>query len=233
MTKPKTLFYIGSCVAWAFAFLISSPTHAADVKDSLDPVNFEANLDYRQLLHTELLPTLANYGRMIVMPSSGEGELSVAIYSDAATADGPNATVTLTKADNNLWYANFSDGKARSQSKVKVHRVDASLPKPVAIALSKAWLEMLRRVAPPGQDSPRFFDATEVEFALINGEGEARYGQLPQGKLGKHVEALYNLGKLLIKYCQSEDGERPALARQLESDATSLVCELLAKEVDG
>lgn len=195
-------------------------------KDHLDPVDFEDGLEYRILLLRKLLPATENYGRVIFMPSSSEGESSVAVYSKYTGDTEVEIIATYTKAEKNLWNANFSaDPNRAKEPTIKVNRIDAAIPKSTALAIREAWKQMLYRTRPPGLGGGFETDATTVEFALIDKMGEARYGVLPIGR-GKHTEALYQLAKLLVSYCQAEGPKQKAIAEEIERRAKALVEDL-------
>src|SRR2546423_11260631 len=71
--------------------------------DRLLSFTYAFNTELRPILEKKLLPTPANHGRMIKIPSFPEiGESAVSV--DCSTADGKNATcrVTLTRAQSSM-----------------------------------------------------------------------------------------------------------------------------------
>jgi hypothetical protein len=137
--------------------------------------------------------------------------------------DLENTFVTYTKADRNLWFAN--EYPKTNQKEIKITRIDAAIPKSTAIAVGEAWKRMLYRTQALALGGPFANDPIEFEVSLVNHEGEALYGRLPLER-GKHTEALYQLEKQLIAFCEAAPSKRPAISQQIERDANALVLDL-------
>jgi hypothetical protein len=200
--------------------------------DHLVPVSFDSDLQYKALLIEKLYVSQAEYGRAVIIPSAGsEGETCVAVYSSGTENGEPKAHVVYTRANRNIWYLQSeSNPKRTSNPVVKVKQTDAAVSESTALAISRAWKQMLCRTRPAIRSGSEraILDATTVQFSLVNRDGEALYGQLPQPPT-EGTTALYKLTELLIAYCDSDASKRPDLAKKIEDDANTLVAKLQAK----
>lgn len=219
-----------TCVAASFLLignLAPASIKEIDRQDYLYPVIFDADLKYRELLNVLLFVTVPDYGRMLTQPSSAsEGESAVVVSSEKSGRDPEQAVVTYTQAERNLWDALTYGGSEDAAKQIKIARLDASIPKSAAIAVGKAWAAMLHRIKPRKNEGPVSVDYTEVEFDLLSNAGEALYGQLELVNPGRYTQALYEIGKLLIVYCEAEPERRKALGKQIENNANRLVDQL-------
>jgi hypothetical protein len=112
--------------------------------DHLVPVDSHIDTAYMQLLSRTLFISEANYARILVMPSTDEGEFAIAIYSQQTPDSGGDATVTCTRASKNLWYLLFQAQQSNTDvPRVPVARTDARIPKSTAVAVSKAIENMI------------------------------------------------------------------------------------------
>jgi len=193
--------------------------------DHLIPVNFDFELEYRALLAQKLFASSADYGRAVIMPSAAsEGESCVAVYLRGNTSGTNETRIAYSKADRNIWYAQSESNPNRShEGPINVQHVDLPFPQSAALEIAKVWRQMLCRTRPSVTTGKErvIVDVTTVELSLINKEGEAWYGSLPQSR-GSSTNALYELARLLIAYCNSEPSKRPSVADQIERSAREL-----------
>ena len=146
-TNRVLLFYVVFMIYFA-AHLMGSGQQLdpKEQTDHLVPVVSHIEPAYMQLLSRRLFLSAANYGRILVMPSTNEGEYAISIYSQP-TRKGRNETaVTCTRAEKNLWYSMFQSQQTKASTPtVPVRRTDTPIPKSTALALSKAIKQMIVR----------------------------------------------------------------------------------------
>ena len=199
--------------------------------DHLIPVSFDSELEYRALLIQKLFLSTAEYGRAVIMPSAAsEGESSVGVYSSGGAQ--PEVRVAYAKAERNIWYAQSESNPNRShEPPVKVSHIETSIPGSTAVAIRRAWKQMLCQTRPSVRTGNErvVVDATDVEFSLVDREGEALYGRSPQER-GKNTEDLYQLVKLLVSYCEAEPSKRFTMAQKIENDANGLIARIQAEK---
>jgi hypothetical protein len=182
-----------------------------------------------QLLSRTLFISEANYARILVMPSTDEGEFAIAIYSQQTPDSGGDATVTCTRASKNLWYLLFQAQQSNTDvPRVPVARTDARIPKSTAVAVSKAIENMIVHSRPPDH-SAEVLDGTDIEFSVESENRKVLCALLGPYAHGQHTRALHQLTKLLIDYCNAGSVERPQHAREIEDQATRLL-EMLKQE---
>lgn len=196
--------------------------------DHLVPVNSHIEPAYMRLLSRRLFLSGANYARILVMPSTDEGEVAIAIYSRRTQKRGDDIAVTCTRAQKNLWYSMFQAQQTKANvPTVPVAQTDAPIPKSTAVAVSKAIEQMIERSRPPNH-TVEMLDGTDIEFSVENKNGLLT-GLLGPYAHGQQTRALHQLTKLLIHYCDAGSAERPQHAREIETQATRLL-EMLKQE---
>jgi hypothetical protein len=198
--------------------------------DHLTPIPFEYDLGYRALIVEKLFLTTHEYGRATIFPSS-EGESSVAVYSDSRGDEELDTKVAYTKAERNIYNSRSETNPNRSHKPpVNVSRIEASIPKPIALAVSKAWRAMLCQTSSPVSTGEEriVLHATTVEYSLVN-KSETLYGESLNRQPGANTDALFALSQLLISYCKAETPKRPAIAEKIERDAKALALSACSK----
>jgi hypothetical protein len=88
---------------------------------------------------------------------------------------------------------------------------------------------MLVRTKGYASEPPQQIDPIAVEFSVENSK-DLR-GQLPW-KGGKYTADIYNLGKLLIKYCEAPQTQRPMTAAHIGQEADALLRSLAENSGD-
>jgi len=193
--------------------------------DHLIPTASEIDAAYRSLLSEKLFVTPADYARIVVMPSSASGEVSLAIYSrPVADYHSAHVCLTCTRADRNLWYSvSQSNPNRGKEPPAQVSRTDALLPKSAALAVAEAITHMLNRTEPVDRKDRIFLDGTGIEFSVENGKQHPGRGLLTPYAKGKLTDKLRQLVRALMTYCDAAPAERQKIATQIEEQATSLV----------
>jgi hypothetical protein len=192
---------------------------AGAVPDRLVPRWPDTGLpDYHTVLDRKLSLTPADCGRLLVLPSpASQGEEAVSIWSN-----GSRHRITYTKASRNIWYAEMSPKDPDYHGPVRIFRADADIPASTALAIRRAWTEMLRRTASTGYHTERVpIHPTEYEFSLRDG-AQTRIGTVIDALSGKRTSELIGVAHLLIDYCRSDDIKRGHIAREIEHKATRL-----------
>jgi hypothetical protein len=147
----------------------------------------------------------------------------VAVYSK-----GLQFYITYTKAARQLWFQRMYQHKLANEpyaspEPIKIIRIDASFPSSTAIAVRRAWTQMLRRTAlhsgSPTVDQV-VMDATDYQFSLMDGK-TSRVGT-SYGNGGKRTSELLKIGHLLIDYGEASDVRRKHVAEQIEGKANRL-----------
>src|SRR5579884_157459 len=189
--------------------------------DHLVAVDCHIEPAYMQLLARRLFVSRADYARVLVMPSTDEGEFAIAIYSRHNRGD--EAALTCTRAEKNLWYLMFQAQQANAYvPPVPVIRTDAAFPKSTALAVSKAIEEMIVHSGPPNH-SVEVLDGTNVTFSIERSGAKPLQALLGPYARGMRTQSLHDLIKLLTDYCDAAPADRQKIARQIEEQATSLV----------
>lgn len=193
--------------------------------DHLLPISFEVQLPYRAVLTESLFLSTGEYGRAVIRPPF-EGESCVAIYSLKRGEAETDIRVAYTKADKNIWYAQMRPIPPSAKQAIHVKHVEAPIARSTALAIANVWKEMLCRTRPieNTRDGPVEVDSTTIEFSLVK-QGQALYGQSPQQR-GKHTNALYELTRSLVAYCEVEEFRRASVAKQIEDRANALLADL-------
>jgi len=197
--------------------------------DHLVPVDSHIEPAYRQLLSSRLVLSGANYARILVMPSTDEGEFAIAIHSQRPQNRADGTAVTCTRAEKNLWYSMLKAQQTKANvPTVPVARTDAPIPKSTAVAVSKAIGQMIARSRPPNH-SIDVLDGTDIEFSVESENREVLSALLGPYAHGQYTRALHQLTKLLIDYCDAGSAERPQHVREIEDQAIRLL-EMLKRE---
>jgi hypothetical protein len=196
---------------------------SADVSgDHLIPPEQQLDANYAALVSQKLSATPANYARIVVMPSSAEGETAIAIYSSAKAIDN-QAFLTCTKADRNIWYSvSESNPNRDKEPPVQITRTDASLPRSAAVAVSKAVNEMVNQTRPLDREDRIVLDGTAVEFS-VEKDAKVAAGLLTPYAQGELTDALRRLVKVLADYCEALPAKRQQMGTQIERAATQLL----------
>lgn len=195
--------------------------------DHLVPILFESELAYRTVLVQKLFVSTSEYGRAVVIPSSNEGERSIALYSVKQGETELETHVTYTKADRNIWYAQSRNDK----TPINIHQVEAPISRTTALAVSRAWKQMLCRTQPRAATNTEkvLVDATAIEFSLVDDNGEALYGKAAD-QPGENTKALYQIATQLMGYCEASPSKRESIAKKIEHDANALVERIKAQK---
>lgn len=197
--------------------------------DHLVPVDSHIEPAYMQLLSHRLFLSAANYGRILVMPSTNEGEFAIAIYSRSTQNGSDDTAVTCTKAEKNLWYSLFQSQQTKTNlPTVPVTRTDAPIPKSTALAVSKAIEQMILHSRSPDH-SVELLDGTDIRFSIEREGAEPLEGLLAPYAHGRQTQSLHQLTKLLTNYCQAKGADRRSLVIEIEREANGLVQALNGK----
>jgi len=192
------------------------------VQDYLVPVNLNAEKKHRMAVEKKMFPEAIDAARVLWEPSSLKGESAVSVYCQNGSRE--ICHVTYTHAKKNIWGL-FSETNPRSASKVvDLKRADAEIPKSTALAVQEAWKRMVSRthVYPADVEPPLHSEI--IEYSLLQANATPLYGEAPF-RGGKLVSALNKLAQKLVRYCESAAGRRPMLAKQIESDANSIIAD--------
>ncbi len=189
--------------------------------DHMVPVDCHVEPAYMQLLAGRLFVSRADYARVLVMPSTDEGEFSIAIYSRHDRGD--ETALTCTRAEKNLWYSMFQAQQANAHvPPVPVILTDAAFPKSTALAVSKAIEEMIVHSGPPNH-SVEVLDGTNITFSIERSGAKPLQALLAPYAHGMRSQSLHELTKLLTDYCDADPADRQNIARQIEEQATKLL----------
>jgi hypothetical protein len=223
---------VGTFIALFLAVGVSehafaSGKHERD-SDRLLSFTYAFNRELRPTLEKKLLPTPANYGRMIKIPSFPEmGESAVSV--DCSTVDGKNATcrVTLTRAQSSMENTMVEYwGKADAIQKVEeiaVVRKDAEIPKTTATAFRDCLRIMIPEPGDPLELHPSTItDNDRIEFWLEEPNVVPRKGERAE-KPGRRTKMLIRIGDLLVRYCEAPESERSRIAKQIEAEAARIL----------
>ena len=196
--------------------------------DRLLSFTYAFNRELRPTLEKKLLPTPADHGRMIRIPSFPEiGESAVSV--DCSTVDRKNATcrVTLTRAQSSMENTMVEYwGKADAIQKVEEIAVvpkDADIPK----ATATAFRDCLRIMIPEPGDPLELHSVTRthserIEFWLEEPNMPIRKGECAE-KPGRRTKMLIRIGDLLARYCEGPESERSRIAKQIEAEAARVL----------
>jgi hypothetical protein len=225
-------FHVGNFIALFLAVGVSehgvaSGKHERD-SDRLLSFTYAFNRELRPTLEKKLLPTPANHGRMIKIPSFPEiGESAVSV--DCSTVDGKTATcrVTVTRAQSSMENTMVEYwGKADAIQKVEeiaVARKDAEIPKTTATSFRDCLRIMIPEPGDPLElHSLTITDNDRIEFWLEEPNAVPRKGERAERPRGR-TKALIHMGDLLARYCEAQQSERPAIAQQIEKEATRIL----------
>ena len=206
-----------------FIFLFSGISLGDFAQDHLEPVNRDEDKMYRSKLDSMLLVTPANFARMSLNPGS-DPEFAVSVYS-RSSKDASNRVeyyVTLTQASDSIWYSMPENNTSHTKKHIYVTRYDTEIPSSTALAIRRAWEQMLSQtrphkglVDPPIGGETVYFSIDEPRFAALA-------AQLPVQK-GKNTQKFERLGLDLADYCKAPMKERQALAQKITRTAEELL----------
>jgi hypothetical protein len=206
--------------------LISFVADAASdsrVNDNLIPTTGFISESYQRVLIRKLFVTAAEYGRIVELPSTNEGETSIAIHAVAGgTANG--VFVTCTTATQPLWTPPVDTGGGNEiAARIAVRRVDVPISKVTAIAVSHAITRMLQESRPPVKTDEVILHGTDYEFAVDSAKTSIRYGLLTEYGRGPKSKRLRALSRLLFRFCHAPIEERVRLTSAIDKAAAQLI----------
>lgn len=220
-----------TCPVLNFLFVLLALTSLARLEarprpvDHLVPFRTSVFDEFRPSLYQKLLVTPGNYGRMIeFVDEPDRGEFAVSVQCEERTGAGKQCFVTLTKAKRNLGSIleeNLGKHPLELINRVRSTRKDAAIEPATALAIRSAWTKMLRQVKPRREDGSVVVDAERIEFCLGQPNPTELFAQIPE-RPGKSVAALVELGRLLAKYCEAPENQRPGMAAKIQLDAKRL-----------
>ena len=183
--------------------------------------------EYRRIWSAKLEVTPFDCGRFVVLPAF-EPESSVSIHSYLGRDGMTGYRVTYILAAKNMWQASDMIRYPEKARAIRTRRIDADIPGPAAKLLREVWLKLLRGVHPNESTTPRDvipIDTPYFEWSLQPPNGpplrvEANFyiETTPLLKLFAHLSDV-----TLPAYCRAEPAKRPAIARQIEKEATALL----------
>jgi hypothetical protein len=217
--------------ALSFLLLLTALTSLARLEARPRPqdhlVPFETSVfdEFRPSLYQKLLVTPGNYGRMIeFVDEPDRGEFAVSVQCEERSRAGKQCSITLTKAKQNLgsiMVDNWGKRPLELINRARAIRKDAPIGPATALAIRSAWTKMLRHVKPRREDGSVVVDAERIEFCIGPPNPTQLFAQIPE-RPGKSVVAFVELGRLLAKYCELPEDQRPGVAAKIEIDAKRL-----------
>jgi hypothetical protein len=188
---------------------------------------------YRNLLEAKLGITPFDCGRVIIHGGLGGRDSSVSVSSRRSGNGGLTYWVTLVEADN-LWEQTNGTKHLEKARRVKVKRVDATIPTQIAQTLKEVWSRMLHNVRARKAKLAKSETAIEIEliglamgFSLPRNKGEPLRGEFPfKPQPGTRTYALMELSDALYDYCQADDDKREAIGSRIQRDAKRLLARL-------
>jgi hypothetical protein len=202
-----------------------APAQTRSVTDHLVPPLGSIDAHYKKVLERKLFLSPGDYGRVLFTFGGNEGEYAVSIHPKKQS--DKEASMSCTRAQRNLGDATWELNPDRVGEKaVKVERTDVSIPKPVAISTSHAFLEMLQRtrerdINPDGEQP--VFGGVNIEFSIKDSAGKVLEGVLTAEMKGEHVLCLKRIADLLAQYCEASPDQRLELAKRLQREANQLL----------
>ena len=189
---------------------------------------------YRAIRLSKLGPTRFDCGRMIVEPAFAP-EYSVSVYSRQKEGKQRVYFATYVLAGSSLWQNSEIGRYPQRAEAIRVHRIDAKVPKRTAKLLKEAWLQMLSGAQRPRsirEEDVRSTDSTVAEFSIETSAGKSLQGEVLDiaSPPGQKAKALLELANSLIDYCKTEPAKRPSLVSELDRKATSLLALLKQAE---
>jgi len=226
------IFPVGTIIALLLALGVSEHGVANDKhqrdSDRLLSFTYAFNRELRPTLEKKLLLTSADHGRMIKIPSFPEiGESAVSVDCSTPGIKNGVCRVTATRAKSSMENTMMENwGKKDAIQKVGeigVIRKDAEIPK----ATAAAFRSCLRIMIPPPGDplelhSLTITDNDRIEFWLEEPNSVPRKGERAE-RPRERTKALIHMGDLLARYCEAQQSERPAIAQQIEEEATRIL----------
>lgn len=211
--------FAGTVAAVGFA---ADPQFDSENVDHLVPIGGTIDAAYDKLLSRELYRTPANYVRVVVLPSAGSvGETAFSLHSDRSNPE--EATLTCTRAQQNLWSAAFHlDETLAREPTVKVQRSDIPFPKALATSLSEIVGKLIRKSRQPTDTDRLIIHGTDILFSTVDEHGRIIWARLAPESAGQTSSALRNLAGLLDNFCQSDPADRASLAERMQTEATRL-----------
>jgi hypothetical protein len=214
--------YIVLFIRFAAAVMANDKKIEQDQTDHLVPMDSHVEPAYIQLLSRTLFLSDADYARILVMPSTDEGECAIAIYSMQTQSTAGEASVTCTRATRNLWNLLLESQQTKAAlPTVPVARTDAPIPISAAVAISKAVENMILASRPPNH-TLEVLDGTDIRFSIERKGVPPLEGLLAPYARGPATETLHRIARLLINYCHSGPVERQRMAKELKTEATQL-----------
>jgi hypothetical protein len=200
--------------------------------DHLIPSPGEIDANYREVLRDNLCVTPKDYAQIIVVAGGTTGEHSVAIYSSGKSPTGVFAT--YTKADKNLGDATWElNPNRKDKIVIKIVRIDAPLPQPVASAVSQVWRELLLRIKPrdiTGRATDVVLGGTPFLLSMGKQNGPTMEGIVPPESRGVMAKALKQIDETLISYCMEDSTRREKIAKRLIRETARLSSEIKRAE---
>ena len=208
--------FIGYACLGAIAQMRAAPDHLAPIESDAD------DRVYRQLLMSKLYVTPAEHGRFLILPSSLDGEVCIAIHSENVR-ERLRYFVTTTKSASNLWSASRNGPYRRQPRYIAVGRATSELEERTAAAIHTAVskeLDRTRAIEPDG-DNRVYVDGTEIDVFLKYRSHE-RSGRLGPVMNGRHIEKLKKLVFRLEHFPEQPFHKQPQAEREIVELASAL-----------
>ncbi len=210
-------------VVLAFVRVCSGEQTSTDYLSPLDRVD-EKITRYQDFLTAKLGITPFDCGRVVDEPSF-EPESIISVYSQMQ--NGRHAFyVTSVKAAANLWQRSKSMRAIAQAQAVDIKRVDAEIPQTVAEHIRQVWLRMVRERHPWERPRLEFELGGYLRFSIQQLDGPPLEAELWLPPRGPKTRALVKISDALWEYCKAAPANRPAIANEIDREATRLLEQL-------
>ncbi|HZR78889.1 MAG TPA: hypothetical protein VFA58_06740, partial [Chthoniobacterales bacterium] len=173
--------------------------------------------------------TPGGLARAVHLPSDAQVEAAVSVYeTNPASAADTKFRVTATEASARLWDCipsgdeKFTGRRLPSAESIHTLRWDADLPASTASKIRALWIATLRKTQPEQCVNCVSVDSSVEIFSAVDSKNEHLEGQISK-KPGKTTLGMVKIAFALMQYARADAHERPALAKNIERDATALL----------